>query len=133
MINITTNDHAPYIKYIKNALEMRKDEVESKKDGNDVKTINLWEACKKGYLDRVKYLIEHGGKKDINQGDNDGWTPLHQACWQGRLAVLITLWVKGQIKIKRIIRGETPLGAACARRYKEIAKYLVSKGAKVTP
>uniref|UniRef100_A0A8D2IX28 Protein phosphatase 1 regulatory subunit 27 n=1 Tax=Varanus komodoensis TaxID=61221 RepID=A0A8D2IX28_VARKO len=41
----------------------------------------LHEAVLSGNLDCVKLLVKYGA--DINQKDEDGWTPLHMACSDG--------------------------------------------------
>lgn len=41
----------------------------------------IHEAVLAGNLDCVKLLIKYGA--DINQTDDEGWTPLHMACSDG--------------------------------------------------
>jgi ankyrin repeat protein len=47
-------------------------------------------ACRKGHVQVVKEILDHGG--GIDTRDGHGWTPLHFACCsKGQLAVIIEL------------------------------------------
>ena len=39
--------------------------------------VNFLQACIDGNLDVVQFLVEH--QAEIDQEDNEGWTPLHAA------------------------------------------------------
>ena len=45
----------------------------------------ILQACIDGNLDVVQYLVEHG--IDIDQEDNEGWTPLHAAASCGYMEI----------------------------------------------
>ena len=53
----------------------------------------LHEAARLGDLDVVEYLIGKGA--DVNAKNSYGWTPLHEAAWQGRKAVTTLLRAAG--------------------------------------
>ena len=36
--------------------------------------------CREGHLDVIQYLCADAGY-DVKSEDEDGWTPLHFACW----------------------------------------------------
>lgn len=85
-----------------------------------------------GKLEIVKLFIENGA--DVNNKDNEGMTPLHGAVVYSRFDVIRLLIDKGA-DINAIVtggkyKGYTPLKIAKEKRNKEIAQYLMSRGAK---
>lgn len=58
-------------------------------------------ACWYGHLDFVKVLIEHGGA-NVNAKDNEGKTPLHEACDNGKLELVQLLLNQGREKLDMI-------------------------------
>jgi ankyrin repeat protein len=119
----------------------------------------LHNACKYKNLEMVKLFLEKGA--DVNDKDNDGWTPLHYACESGHFEIvkyLISLdvdvnakddegwtplhWARNIETAKLLIEkgakvnvkdndGRSPLHIACEYGYTEIAKLLIEKGANV--
>jgi ankyrin repeat protein len=53
----------------------------------------LLRACVSGDLEAVKDLIDRGA--DAHTKDVSGWTPLHDAAWNGRLSACVVLIMAG--------------------------------------
>ncbi|XP_077396206.1 protein phosphatase 1 regulatory subunit 27 [Festucalex cinctus] len=66
----------------------------------------LHEAVLTGNLDVVKLLVKYGA--DINQRDEDGWTPLHMACSDGFPEIASYLLSLGANKEAENESGEKP-------------------------
>jgi len=88
----------------------------------------LWwgTSCDKGYLDIATLLIEKGC--NINEKDNDGYTPLHIACNKGNLDMVKLLIEKGCNINEKNNNGNTPLHTACYKRHLDIVTLLIEKG-----
>jgi len=118
----------------------------------------LFIACKKGHINIVKYLAEHGA--DINKetyakyilwtfdtGEevSRGLTPLFFACQEGHENIVKYLVDHGadinkeyyvinfleEFFNREECRGQTPLFLACQKGYENIVKYLVERGANI--
>lgn len=57
-----------------------------------------FQACIDENLDMVKFLVEN--RANVNQQDNEGWTPLHAAASCGYLN--IAEWVSGVVGLMHI-------------------------------
>ncbi|XP_053309938.1 protein phosphatase 1 regulatory subunit 27 [Spea bombifrons] len=66
----------------------------------------LHEAVLSGNLDCVKLLVKYGA--DIEQRDENGWTPLHMACSDGHPHIARYLLALGARKDVINSDGETP-------------------------
>jgi len=92
--------------------------------------VELYDAAKKGDIDKVMRALEHGA--DPNVKGPDGYTPLHIAAHENysELAkVLIKFGAKVDLKDRY---GNKPLHAAAYMgNYSELAKVLIKFGAKV--
>ena len=85
-------------------------------------------ASQSGLLSVVQNLIEKD-KIDIDIRGDDERTPLHCACWLGKLPIVEYLISKdANIEAKDNL-GNTPLHYASEHIHTDIVKYLVSKGA----
>ena len=56
-------------------------------------SMDIFQAAKTGNIDRVRELIAAGA--DVNQQNNDGWTPLHWAAYNGHQEVVQALIAAG--------------------------------------
>ena len=72
-------------------------------------------------------LIEQG--VDMDEGNNNGETPLYLACHNGHLAVMQYLLEQGASLDKCNDSGKTPLFAAAISGREEIARNLLEQGA----
>ena len=89
--------------------------------------MNIWEACRLGYLERVRQLIQEG--KDVNRGDSYGDTPLIEAARNGHDQVVHELIragadVNGKDNIK-----QTALHWASREGHSNVIKTLAEAGA----
>jgi ankyrin repeat protein len=62
---------------------------------------------------------------NIDAKDNDGDTPLHNACSRGHLAVVKALVNAGADILAANDRGKLPIDQAVSMRKSEVAKYLL--------
>ena len=74
-----------------------------------------------------QYVIEKGA--NIEAKENNGWTPLHIACYQGHLPIVQYLIEKGANIEGKDKEQFTPLHIASLFGKIDVVKYLVSKGA----
>ncbi|MEJ2702298.1 MAG: ankyrin repeat domain-containing protein [Sedimentisphaerales bacterium] len=83
----------------------------------------------KDNIDMVKFLLTNGA--DVNVVGHFGWTPLHDAAWNGRLAIAELLIAKGakvNAQAEKWVR--TPLDAAISQGHTATAELLRKHGAK---
>ena len=86
----------------------------------------LYLACRHGWLDVVKHLIEEYSC-DPNKSDIEKLTPLHYACRYGHLDVVQYLIIHQQCDVTvTTLRNWTPLHYACRYGYMSIVEYLAS-------
>src|SRR5262249_58866336 len=72
----------------------------------------LFEAARGGDLETAERLLESGA--DVNQGDEQGWTPLNFASGRGNLAMVKLLIEKGADPFKTGRDNRTPYTIALA-------------------
>ena len=90
----------------------------------------LHTACMKGNLDIVSLLLERGAHVDAENGR--GITALHMACLFNRLDVVHRILLHGaKTNPKHPQHGSTPLHWAANKGHLEVARALVTMGAKV--
>ena len=83
-------------------------------------------ACRHGWLDKVKHLIEEYGFA-TNKSDIEKQTPLHYACCYGHLDIVQYLIDHQQCDVTvTTLRNWTPLHYACRYGYMNIVEYLAS-------
>jgi ankyrin repeat protein len=81
-------------------------------------------------LEVCQYLVDLMENLDIDLMDDEGWTPLHLACYKGRVA--LTKWLlrdmhaNPKLGIKE--DGSTPMHLACQEGFVEIVKLLLEQG-----
>ncbi|GMM56739.1 Hos4 protein [Maudiozyma humilis] len=90
-------------------------------------------ACDKGKLDTVRALLA-AGEIDVNDQDNAGNTPLHEAALNGHLEVVRVLVEHGADPNVRSYEmfGDTPLIDASANGHLDVVSYLLAHGADPT-
>ena len=91
--------------------------------------MDIWTACRKRDLERVRQLIQDG--QDVNRGDSLGWTPLMRAAHSGHDQIVRELIragadVNGKNKYKH-----TALHRASRRGHSSVIKTLAEAGANL--
>ena len=89
-------------------------------------------AAQFGQIDVIEMLAERG--LDVNIGENDGWTPLHDAATLGQLESVRTLLRLGGRESMTKIAGShgTPLHQAVEKGHKDIVSLLLDEGCPIT-
>ncbi len=90
------------------------------------------EACKTGDIK----TIEEGllsDDMDINQAEDDGWTPLHEACSKGHKAVVMLLLQNGATAVinQADKYGYTTFHMACYTGHEAVVRLLLQQGADI--
>ena len=93
-------------------------------------TPNLLDASKKGDEDKINASLAHGS--DINAADEQGWTALHMAAYEGHKKTTELLCSKGANVNARTVSGWTPLHMAASRGHAFVAQRLLAHGADVS-
>ena len=90
----------------------------------------LHKACEKGDIQAVKQHLDAGA--DVNDKDDNGFTPLIYTCGEGHVELSEFLIEKGaDMHAKAGYPSSSPLHAAASENYEEIAALLIIKGADV--
>jgi ankyrin repeat protein len=96
-------------------------------------TETLLYAIRAGDIEKVRELIAQHA--DVNQRDENGWTPLHMAADKGELDIVKLLVANGaDVNVKMQREGHkdrTPKSYALGRNYKEIVEFLYAHGADI--
>lgn len=86
----------------------------------------LHAACVKGYIERVRELLECGAK--VNTRDFAEWTPLHEACNHGYKEIVKLLINNGAfIDATAGEDKDTPLHDAVANNHIDVVKFLLKR------
>lgn len=91
---------------------------------SEIKCTSLHEAAKYGDLEVVEYLVEKGA--NVNEKDDDGYTPLHVAAKKGYLEIVEYLVEKGAKINEKDKSAKTPLQLAYDNGNQEVVNYLGS-------
>ena len=87
----------------------------------------LHDACKKGDLEEVTFLLSHE-ECDINDRDMNGELPLHVACRYGHLEIVKVLLMAKQCDFNiQNVHGDTPLHIACNSKLLDIVRLLLQR------
>ena len=89
------------------------------------------QAAQTGVLEAVQLIHAHCGADIIHTTDNDGYTALHRASYNGHAAVVEYLLTHGASVDSRTVDGLTPLHSACRWNKARVASLLLQNGAKV--
>ena len=84
-------------------------------------------ACEKGDLVVVESLLTKNPRL-ISKANNQGWTPLLLASYNGRLEVVYFLLSNGAKKEFHLPSGETPLFLASMNNHCDVVKFLICEG-----
>lgn len=76
-------------------------------------------------------LLKKASKKDLNREDEDGWTPVHWAAWNGSVEALKMVLSKGGDADRIDGKGNTPLHTAAIYGHQGALELLVSHGANL--
>uniref|UniRef100_A0A663N757 Uncharacterized protein n=1 Tax=Athene cunicularia TaxID=194338 RepID=A0A663N757_ATHCN len=97
---------------------------------NQVKTA-LHKACISNKVERLIQLLSIPGT-DINAKDDDGWTPLHEACNHGSTVCVREILQRcPEVDLLTQVDGATPLHDALSNGHVEIGKLLLQRGGPV--
>ena len=109
------NGHTDIVKFlIQNEADIYNKKNFSELDGDEDYLEPIFFACRYGYLDIAKCLLNEG-KCDPNlKGDYTNITPLHVACQFGQFEIVKELIIKGASINERENEGFTPLHEVCA-------------------
>ncbi len=91
--------------------------------------LKLIEAVKTGNIAIANELIETGA--DVNQQDENGWTPLNWAAGKGDIALVEFLLEKGSDVFREGLDERTPYMIALAAGHTEVAKLLRATEEKI--
>ncbi|HBQ98221.1 MAG TPA: hypothetical protein DD761_06790 [Cyanobacteria bacterium UBA11691] len=94
---------------------------------NDQGSVALITAAEQGDTEILHLLIE--ANLNVNQGDEDGWTPLMEASAGGYVELVKQLLTAGANANTPSNEGITPLMAAAAKGHTEVVTLLVEQGA----
>ena len=92
-------------------------------------TVTLYLAMQRGDIEQIERHIAWGS--DLDRLDRDGYTPLHVAVRNGRLAITRLLLKQGVDVDKEDARGHTPIYHAIYTANPRIADLLLQAGAKL--
>ncbi|KAF1315574.1 Tkl protein kinase, partial [Globisporangium splendens] len=88
----------------------------------------LYWAVRKGYLEIVAFLLDHGADPEATEAD---WRPLHTACAKDNLEMVQLLLSKGADVNATMESGVTPLDFTAAQGSIETAQMLLDGGADI--
>jgi len=86
-------------------------------------------SARDGYVEMSELLIKNGADTNFQNNDN-GITPLHRAVCEGHLDMVKLLVRNGADVNRKDSQGLRPLRVALRMKKKEIAEYLIKRGAK---
>lgn len=96
-------------------------------------SLDLHDAAVVGDVERLRDLLSSDPDR-VGELSDDGWTPLHLACFFGHSRVAQELLGAGAPPdaVSRNEMGNTPLHAAAASGQVEICQWLLARGAEVS-
>ncbi|MBV9462733.1 MAG: DUF1266 domain-containing protein [Verrucomicrobiae bacterium] len=92
---------------------------------------DLLDAATRGDADLVRALLDTGVSVDVR--DENGWTPLMKACWNGRAGATLLLLASHADVNATNARGETAMMKAGQRGNTELMQLLKNAGAQAEP
>ena len=87
----------------------------------------LRDGAEAGNLSIVRSLLDEG--LNVNEGDEDGWTPLLLACAEGHKSIAKFLLQNGAMIDKTLNDGQTCVFLAAENNSLDLLEFLVRKGA----
>lgn len=88
-------------------------------------------AAQTGTLDAIKIIHEHCGASIIHTKDEDHYTAMHRASYNGHTSVIEYLLKHGGNVNSKTIDGLTPLHSACRWNKARAASLLLQNGANI--
>lgn len=90
----------------------------------------ILKAARKGRLDLVEYVLDLDGSF-VGARDEDGYTPLHRAAYEGHENIVKTLLLRGADVLSQTEDGWQPLHCACRWGQTAVASLLLQNGADI--
>jgi len=90
----------------------------------------IFEAAEQGDLAQVQALLQEDPQL-LNAVDDGGYTPLHEAAYNGQIEILDYLIAKGANLNATSASGSTPLHGAAFHGYVKAAERLIEEGAAI--
>jgi hypothetical protein len=94
-------------------------------DNNNPSPLDI--VVEAGKTSQVELLLTHGA--DVNSAKKNGWTPLHDAAWQG-LKPIVELLIKAEARVNaQDNEGRTALYLAISAHHHDVAELLLKSNA----
>ncbi|XP_076299534.1 ankyrin repeat domain-containing protein 49-like [Lasioglossum baleicum] len=106
------------------------DGVDAERNAREPEENEILDAAEKGKLEKTRMLITKNPEL-LESTDNDGYTPLHRACYGNHVEVVEYLLQAGAKINSKTMDDWQPLHSACCWNNVEAAAVLIANGADI--